>query len=121
MDELVVVSYDTNRRFRCWSCGLQCRLLHEDLKRNNERKSDVAVYPNPVSQNQMLTIIPKKKVEGYYQVISVGGQVVHAGKVNTGKDQTFRLSLSNCSAGIYFIRLTDAITGHQVIEKFIVQ
>jgi hypothetical protein len=121
MDEVVIASGDY-RTFRCRCCGIRVlKASSFETKKNADDKFGFSVFPNPVFQNQTLTVVPKKKVSGYYQVLSVSGQVLRSGKVDIGPNQPFAINLANYTAGSYFIRLLGQTPGELQTEKFIIQ
>ena len=121
MDEVVITSYGTTCR-RCGGCGLKVtRIYHHGLTPKKDAKFNLTVYPNPARPSQTITILPKGKMIGSYQVFAANGTVVKGGQLNAANEQPLLLNTSTWLAGTYFIRLNDRSSGKQLTEKFILQ
>lgn len=67
------------------------------------------LYPNPVSGNQSVSIMPKRlgaSIEMLnYQVIDITGKVVYTGKHSFGSNQALTIPTTELAAGVYQVQL----------------
>ncbi|WP_452220968.1 DUF7619 domain-containing protein [Lacinutrix salivirga] len=73
--------------------------------------AEVNIYPNPV--NSMLTITIK--AEASYSLITVNGQVVKSGKLQTGENS---IKMNTISNGLYFLQV---LTSEGILTKKIIK
>ena len=83
-----------------------------DLSANtlNEKDKYIKIYNNPGDKN--LTVESLFNENKTFEIISIGGAMVHTGQI---KPQINTLSLAQLSGGIYFLKVENSV------EKFIVE
>lgn len=70
---------------------------------NENAKSDIRMYPNPVSE--MLILESKANRLGKVNIYSVNGKLVHTTEV---QNKTYMLNTSSFNKGVYFVRIQNA-------------
>lgn len=69
------------------------------------------IYPNPTSDK---IIFPDNLINNNFVIFSITGKVVKRGVINSNE-----ISLSEFSSGVYFIRITEKISGELKVFKLI--
>ncbi len=120
MGEVIVVTYSS----QCGhSCGCICYTTRQ-ANYNDVQKSDAvnfAVYPNPSAISGTVTVNLSRPMEGKISIVNAAGQTVQALNIADNNTLISGIKLNVVTAGIYFIRLTDAKTKKTFSQKLIIQ
>lgn len=93
--------------------------LGEILSISSEEKTEVGIYPNPLTNGQ-LTIGFGMSTELDFQVFDVAGRVIYEQVLQReSKDSPFQVDLGKLLPGLYILQLTDGIqvTRTKLIKK----
>jgi Secretion system C-terminal sorting domain len=82
------------------------------------------VFPNPVPSGASLHIEWKKTEEGYYkfELLDVSGKIVHSREIWVDTEaRLLNFEVPSLTAGNYFLRATNKLSGKSFTEKIIIQ
>jgi len=65
---------------------------------------EIGVYPNPIRNNEMLTITNLEESPGQINVLNLSGQIIESQDID-GNAPTAKLLLRNLNPGVYFVNI----------------
>lgn len=123
LQEVVVTNYTHTRCGRCRiSCGGVC-IKTEAYDTLPQPAALLQLYPNPAkSASAVYLQTPSTKSNLLRaELLNASGQLVKTINIPSSKISTARFDLPLLSAGMYYVRLTDALLGKSYVGSLVVQ